>query len=107
VLIIIFMVITPLTPTGLRTLLPQPPSERPEQPRADIVISVAKDGVVMLNGERSSLLALPDRLARIFQARGDGVIFVRGDRDLEFSKIAEVIDIAKGAGLQRLALLTQ
>ena len=103
------MVITPLTPTGLRTLLPQPPpAQEPEQPRQeDIVITVGRNGAVFLNGERSDLARLPDRLAQIFQARGDGVIFMRGDKELEFRRIAEVIDIAKGAGLQRVALMTQ
>ena len=109
VLIIIFMVITPLTPTGLRTLLPQPPpAQEPEQPRhEDIVITVGRDEAVFLNGERSDVARLPDRLAQVFQARGDAVIFVRGDKELEFRRIAEVIDIAKGAGLQRVALMTQ
>ena len=108
VLIIIFMVITPLTPSGLRTLLPQPPPLSREDPArlADIVITVAKDGLVLVNRERVSLAGLPDRLARIFRARGDEVIFVRGDKELEFRRIAEVIDIAKGAGMQRVALMT-
>jgi biopolymer transport protein TolR len=109
VLIIIFMVITPVTPTGLRTLLPQPsPAEQqPPLRQEDIVITVGKDGAVFLNGERSDLARLPDRLAQVFHARGDAVIFVRGDKELEFRQIAEVIDIAKGAGLHRVALMTQ
>ena len=108
VLIIIFMVITPLTPIGLRTLLPQPASPGREDPvrLRDIVVTVGKDGLVLVNGERVGLSGLPDRLTRIFQARGDEVIFVRGDKELEFRRIAEVIDIAKGAGLQRVGLIT-
>jgi len=109
VLIIIFMVIPPLTPTGLRTLLPQPTlAQEPEQPRQeDIVITVGKDGAIFLNGEHSDVARLPDRLAQVFQVRGDAVIFVRGNKELEFRRIAEVIDIAKGAGLQRVALMTR
>jgi len=108
VLIIIFMVITPLAPVGLKTMLPEPAAAQPSAPRLqDIVVTVQKDGVIRLNQERVDLAALPPRLRRIFQARGDDVIFLRGDSDLEFSKIAEVIDIAKGAGLQRIALMTR
>jgi biopolymer transport protein TolR len=107
VLIIIFMVITPMTPSGLRTLLPQPPANQAEQvPAKEIVVTVEWDGTVLLNVERVELDTLPDRLKRIFQSLGDHVIFVRGDKELVFRQIAEVIDIAKGAGLQRVALIT-
>jgi biopolymer transport protein TolR len=109
VLIIIFMVITPLTPAGLRTLLPQPPRpDQDDQPRPrDIVVTVESNGTVLLNAEPINRALLRDRLARIFQARGDEVIFVRGAKELDFREIAEVIDIAQGAGLQRVALMTQ
>jgi biopolymer transport protein ExbD len=108
VLIILFMVITPLTPSGLRTLPPQPaqPGREHRVRLTDIVVTVGKEGLVLVNGERVSLSGLPDRLKRIFQGRGDEVIFVRGDKELEFRRIAEVIDVAKGAGLQRVGLMT-
>ena len=105
VLIIIFMVITPYS-VGLRTLVPDPAPERPQAPRAqDIVVTLQKDGAVLLNMERVELPALRARLLQIFQARGDDVIFLRGDGSLEFGRVAEVIDIAKGAGLSRVALM--
>ena len=108
VLIIIFMVITPLAPTGLRALVPQPaPPERDDQPqRTDIVVTVGKNDLVLINGQRIQLSQLPVRLARIFQTRGDDVIFIAGDKDLEFRRIADVIDLANGAGLRRVALMT-
>jgi len=108
VLIIIFMVITPLSPVGLNTLLPAPAPEGPARPRLqDIVVTVQRDGTLLLNSERVACASLPGRLAQIFQARGDTVIFLRGDGDLEYSRVAEVIDAAKGAGLQRVALMTR
>lgn len=106
VLIIIFMVITPLTPAGLRTLVPQPPDAAEHESLRDIVLTVERDGSIRLNAERIDLLALHERLSRIYQVRGDTVLFVRGDQRLEFRQIAAVIDIAKGAGLQRVALMT-
>jgi biopolymer transport protein TolR len=107
VLIIIFMVITPLAPVGLKTALPEPAPAPLNPPRLqDIVVTVRKDGMILLNQERVTFTALPARLNQIFQVRGGDVIFLRGDGDLEFSRIAEVIDIAKGAGLQRIALMT-
>jgi biopolymer transport protein TolR len=108
VLIIIFMVITPLAPVGLKTTLPEPAPARANTPRLqDIVVTVRKDGMILLNQEQVAFTALPARLNQIFQVRGDDLIFLHGDGDLEFSKIAEVIDIAKGAGLQRIALMTR
>ncbi len=106
VLIIIFMVITPLTPAGLRTLIPQLPDAARNESSNDIVVSVEPDGSIRLNAERIQLLALYERLSQIYRARGDMVLFVRGDERLEFRQIAAVIDIAKGAGLQRVALMT-
>ena len=47
---------------------------------------------------------LPERLARLF--RTEAVVFVRGDKSLDFGQVAEVIDIARGAGLTRIALMT-
>ena len=107
--IIIFMVIMPLTPTGLRALVPQPPSpgrdDRPQ--RKDIVVQVGKNELILINGERVEFALLPGRLKRIFQTRGDDVIFIAGDKDLEFRSIAEVIDLANGAGLRRVALMAK
>ena len=106
VLIILFMVITPLTSTGLPALVPQsPPPGAEHRPRLrDIVVTVGKGGLLQINGERVGFAALPERMAQIFRARGDGVIFVRGDGDLEFERIARVIDITRGAGFEKMAL---
>ena len=73
VLIIIFMIITPLAPTGLRTLSPQTPLPDKEQPMRfnDIVITVEKDKTVLLNRERVDMAGLPGRLARVVQTRGN------------------------------------
>ena len=107
VLIIIFMVIAPTKELGLHTMIPEPSPPQQTMPRIeDIVVTVHKDGTLLLNQETVVLPSLPGRFAQIYQVRGDAVIFVRGDRDLVFAQIAEVIDMAKGAGLQRIALMT-
>jgi biopolymer transport protein TolR len=107
VLLIIFMVITPSLSNGLDALVPQPPSQTPAPPSDDIVISVLGDGSVRLNTEKVSIADLNERLKTVFRIAADHVVFVRGDKQLDFQQIAEVIDIAKGAGWNRIALVTQ
>jgi len=110
VLLIIFMVITPLTPKGLETLVPQPPPKDrppppPEQDRT-VVIIINKDKSIMLNTEPVDESRLGTRLEEVFKTRAERVVFVKGDKDLEFRDVARAIDIAKGAGIDKVGLMT-
>jgi biopolymer transport protein TolR len=109
VLIIIFMVITPTVPRGLDTQLPQVTKSVDEvaAPSHDIVVSIEFDHSIRLNSEAMDLPTLQTRLGSIYRNRGSRVVFVRGDKRLEFQEIAGVIDIAKGAGADRVGLMTQ
>jgi len=109
VLIIIFMVITPLTPKGLEALVPQPAP--PNQPQNDadlrtVVVTVNKDRSMLINNEATDMTKLGPRLEEIFKTRAERVIFVKGDPDLEFQDIAKVIDAAKGVGIDKVGLMT-
>jgi biopolymer transport protein TolR len=107
VLLIIFMVITPSLSIGLDALVPQPSNQKSSPPADEIVISVLRDGTVRLNEETVAVANLSDRLKAAFRSAPNRVVFVRGEQELEFQQIADVIDIAKGAGLQRVALVTK
>ncbi len=108
VLLIIFMVITPLTPKGLEALVPQPnPNAQPSA--ADtrtVVISVNAGPSYMINQESTSEANLGTRLEEIFKTRAERVVFVKGDPSLEFQFVARVIDIAHGAGIDKVGLMT-
>ncbi len=110
VLLIIFMVITPLTPHGLDVLAPQPPppNQPPPDPSQDrtVVIQIDKDKNLKLNQDPITWDALQDRLEFVFKTRAERVVFVRGDKDLTFETVAKAIDIAKGAGLEKIGLMT-
>ena len=108
VLLIIFMVITPLTPKGLETLVPQPNPNQQPQPETDrtVVIIINKDKSMMLNTEPTDKTRHGDRLMDVFKSRAEKVVFVKGDPDLEFREIADAIDIAKGAGIDKIGLMT-
>jgi len=109
VLVIIFMVVVPQHTVGLPAALPQPaPADAPAIPRdADIVVSVNSDRSVTINTEPVSLDRLQERLRAIFATRANKVIFVRGHHDLDFQEIARVIDIAKGAEVFQIGLMTE
>jgi biopolymer transport protein TolR len=108
VLIIIFMVITPTVSRGLETAIPQQAQDpaTPEVSR-DIVISVLSDGGFSVNREPIERAALGPRLAALYRAGRTNHLFVRGDRELEFQEIAQVIDVARGAGWERIGLMTR
>ena len=106
VLLIIFMVISPVQSEGLKALAPQPAPpgvDAPPQPM-DIVITVAANGTLEINQEAVEMENLPARLKRIFEVRGNTVLFLRGAKELDFESVARVIDVAHGAGLDRVAL---
>ena len=104
VLIIIFLVITPIAPHGLKTLTPQE-SEGSAAPSQDIVVEIAKDQSLRLNSETIRLADLSTRLIDLWKHGANRVVFIKGDRDLHFEAVAHVIDIAKGAGYVRVALM--
>ena len=111
VLLIIFMVITPLTPHGLDALVPQPSKDK-SQPDPDvssrvIVVSVDPGGRLKINQDPISLQDLGPRLEEIFKTRNDRVMFVKGDPSVAFGDVAQVIDVAKGAGLDKIGLITK
>jgi biopolymer transport protein TolR len=109
VLIIIFMVITPLTPKGLEALVPQPtPPNQPQQQsdQRTVVIVIAKDHSMKINQEDTDEQKLGSRLEEIFKTRAERVVFVKGDGDLEYQYVAKAIDIAHGAGIDKVGLMT-
>jgi biopolymer transport protein ExbD len=109
VLIIIFMVITPLTPKGLEALVPQPPKADQPQSQADqrtVVIVINRDKSMSINQEPTDEQRLGPRLEEIFKTRAERVVFVRGDNELEYQYVAKAIDIAHGAGIDKVGLMT-
>jgi biopolymer transport protein TolR len=115
VLLIIFMVITPLTPKGLDALVPQPPPKdqkvQPPPPERTIVVQVIKSGdpnqpTLKINQDETGWDTLEGKLRDIFASRAEKVMFVKGDDDIAFSSVAQVIDIAHSAGVDKVGLIT-
>jgi len=109
VLIIIFMVITPRTPTGLSTIVPQPPppNQKPTEPdNRTIVVQVLPGNKLKINQDDSNWNDLGSRLSDIFKQRADKIAFVKGDDDVEFAQVARAIDIMRGSGIDHVGLIT-
>jgi biopolymer transport protein ExbD len=113
VLLIIFMVIVPVTPKGLDALVPQPPKNpQPQQQPNDrtIVVQVlyrpGQAPAYKINEtdvNHSDLLA---KLTDIYANRAERVMFVKGDDDVNFAYIADVIDIGRAANVDHIGLMT-
>jgi biopolymer transport protein TolR len=114
VLIIVFMVVVSMSKEkGLDAQIPQPAeNNRLSQIDSTIVIQVGwsqpnQPPVLKINQENVKWEDLQTRLHDIFKLRAQRVAFVRGDDDIDFQYVADVIDLAHGAGVERVGLLTQ
>lgn len=111
VLLIIFMVIVPVTPKGLDTLIPQPPKQHTDEapdPNT-IVVQIQANGSqtsYKINETAFAKADLEPQLLSIFSTRQTKTMFVKGDPALDFSKIAEVIDFGHQAGVDNIGLIT-
>lgn len=114
VLLIIFMVITPVTPRGLDALVPQPPKNPQNENNNDrtIVVQVLEGPggrpLYKINQDDVANKAdLQQRLTAIFSTRAERIMFIKGDDNLNFSEIADAIDVGHQAGVDHIGLMTK
>jgi biopolymer transport protein ExbD len=114
VLLIIFMVIVPVTPKGLDALVPQPPKDKqkiqpPDQDRTIVVQVLYHPGAYptyKINETDVTKAELLPKLTDIYANRAERVMFVKGDDDVNFAYVAEVIDIGRAANVDHIGLMT-
>jgi biopolymer transport protein ExbD len=112
VLLIIFMVIVPVTPHGLDALVPQPPKNPQQDQPNDRTIVVQVNGAAngiptyKINQDDVAKDQLRTRLDGIFSTRAEKVMFVKGDPNLNFASVAEVVDIGHAIGIDHIGLIT-
>ena len=114
-LIVVFMIVVAMEQDkGERVQIPQPQTQQtPEQKQSRTIViqlvGTAKDQPpeLKINGEQVKRDDLEARLAEILVKRAEKVAFVRGDGEVDFQDVADVIDVARHAGVQRLGLLTK
>ena len=108
VLLITFMLL-PSRTKGLKSDVPEPaPEDQPAIPNPqNIVVRIQKDRSIDINSQPLVLAELEGRLKSLFAVRPGGVLFVDGASELEFADVVTVIDIARGAGVSRIGLMTE
>ncbi|MEW5741976.1 MAG: biopolymer transporter ExbD [Myxococcota bacterium] len=109
VLLIIFMVVTPLLTKQLWLNVPPKPEENQPPPPPDaippIVLTVDPDGTTKVNGEVIPRAELSSRLVRMLNARPDKVVFFDADEDMPYGEALAVMDLVRGGGVETLAVL--
>ncbi|MER2563062.1 MAG: biopolymer transporter ExbD [Myxococcaceae bacterium] len=109
VLLIIFMVVTPLLTKQLWLNVPPKPEENSPPPPAEvlppIVITLGTDGVTKVNSEAIAKEQLAERVVRLVNARPDKVVFFDAASDVPYGQALEVMDLVRGGGVETLAVL--
>jgi biopolymer transport protein ExbD len=113
VLLIIFMVVTPVAQKGLDVALPEPSTRQvePAPPTRHIVMTLeeAAGGESLISVNKSPMASLEDlatTLRDAFQARSDKTIFVKADGTVPYGRVVEAMDVARGAGAERMGIMS-
>ena len=109
VLLVIFMAALPLSQKGLDVNLPAE-TKTAEQTQVDvsqIVIEYTADKKISINKQDVAVMDLEDALRKIYEERKDKTLFIAGDGSLSYGEIVEVIDAAKGAGVEKVGIITE
>jgi len=105
VLLIIFMVVTPLAQKGVDVKLPSAMNtlNMPENP--DIVLYIKKDGTIFVNSDKATLDTLQQLMEDALMTATDKKLYLKADRDLEYGTLIDVIDIIKAAGVEDFGII--
>ena len=109
VLLIIFLAAMPLTQRGLDAALPQPAAPAPARPTPPetVVLEYEADGRITINKQPVPVADLQTHLTTLYRDRRDKTLFVMGDGSLPYGRIVEAIDAAKGAGVDKVGIVTE
>ena len=107
VLLVIFMAALPLTQKGLDINLPAQAESKPDTAQDQIVLEFTADRHISVNKQDTSMAGLEEKLRTIFEQRKDKMMFIAGAPTLRYGEIVQVIDAAKGAGVEKVGIITE
>ena len=109
VLLVIFMAALPLSQRGIDINLPPETEQQADQPPpvGQIVLNYTADRRISINAQEVTIAELQDRLREIFEERREKTMFIMGAGTLRYGEIITVIDAAKGAGVEKVGIVTE
>lgn len=107
VLLIIFMVAAPLMMVGVPLQLPRTSATKVAPPKEPLVISIDKDGKLFIRKDAVAEEELIVRLTEIHAVEPDSVVYVRGDKTLEYGRIMQVMGLVGQAGYGKISLVAE
>jgi biopolymer transport protein TolR len=107
VLLVIFMVVTPLLKQQLPIELPLAEHSQEASDTSQVTLAAASDGRVLLNEQEVADAALEDALRDLYATRSDKTIFLEADRNLPYSRVVDLMDICRLAGVERIGVVTK
>jgi biopolymer transport protein TolR len=107
VLLIIFMVAAPMMTQGVDVSLPQASAKSLNTSDESLTITINKDGDIHINTYKVALEALKTKLEIILDGRADRQVFLRADKDVAYGLVVRVMSEIKGAGVEKLGMVTE
>jgi biopolymer transport protein TolR len=107
VLLIIFMVTAPMMMQGVDVSLPQATSEPLDSEKEHLIITIDKKNQIFINDYKVSVEFLSEKLAKILEGRADREVFLKADKDMRYGTIVKVMAEIKGAGVEKLGMVTE
>ncbi len=108
VLLIIFMITAPMLHQGVEVNLPRAEAASlPQRAQDPLVVSVNSEGLVYLQDQPIHQTQLVERLGVLLEARGEDTVFLKGDRDVQYGRIMEVLDLLNQGGIVNVGMVTE
>jgi len=107
VLLIIFMVVTPLVQKGVDVKLPPALNTTSMPDNPDVVLAVKKDGTLYVNQDKVTMENLQNALEEAFLTVSEKKLYIKVDQDIEYGKIVDLIDVMREAGIEIIGIITE
>jgi len=107
VLLIIFMVTAPMMMQGLDVSLPEATAEPLESEKEHLIITINKENQVFISDFQVTVEFLGEKLKKILEGRSDREVYLKADKDISYGTVVRVMAEIKGAGVEKLGMVTE